>query len=592
MPPNDQLQISKTLAVPRSIAARTVFVAGTKGSGKTYTAGVMAEEMLAAGIHVLILDPLGVWWGLRHDASGGPGGYPIVILGGEHADVPLLPTGGEAVAEYVVRSGQSCIVDMSGFDSDAEQDRFVTALLKRLFRLKATDKAALHLVMDEADMFAPQQPVPGQQVMLGATKTIVTKGRSRGLSMTMITQRPQSISTALRDESDVFLCHRIQGPRAADAVQGWVEQHATREDAKSFMGSLATLENGECWVWSPQFLKTFERVRVRAKRTFDSSRTPDPGETARKPKAAAKVDLDKLTTEMRATAEAVKASDPTALRKRVADLERELAAKPAAAPSKVERVEVPAVSPAAIKRVEDVVGRLEREGQRRVEAAETLRASGEQLQATAREFSAALRSAASAPAKGGLSPTTVARPVAPALTRRLPPPASDATGREALTGPERKIVDAIAWMETIGVPEPEQPAVAFRAGYTMGGGAWNNPRGALRSKGLVEYVGDRLKLTEAGRVVAVYPDAPPTTEALHDSILNVLPGPEGKLLRPLLAAYPNGLTNEQLAEASGYATGGGAYNNPRGRLRTLGLIEYAAGVVRARDILFPAMAGA
>jgi DNA helicase HerA-like ATPase len=32
--------------------------------------------------------------------------------------------------------------------------------------------------------------------------------------------------------------------------------------------------------------------------------------------------------------------------------------------------------------------------------------------------------------------------------------------------------------------------------------------------------------------------------------------------------------------------GGGAYNNPRGRLKTLGLIEYGAGTVVARDILF------
>jgi hypothetical protein len=30
----------------------------------------------------------------------------------------------------------------------------------------------------------------------------------------------------------------------------------------------------------------------------------------------------------------------------------------------------------------------------------------------------------------------------------------------------------------------------------------------------------------------------------------------------------------------------GAYNNPRGRLRSLGLIEYQSGRLRARDLLF------
>ncbi|HXG36543.1 MAG TPA: hypothetical protein VNL15_06215 [Dehalococcoidia bacterium] len=52
-------------------------------------------------------------------------------------------------------------------------------------------------------------------------------------------------------------------------------------------------------------------------------------------------------------------------------------------------------------------------------------------------------------------------------------------------------------------------------------------------------------------------------------------------------AYPESLTNEELAAAAGYAQGG-AFNNPKGRLRTLGLITYPTpGMVRAADLLFP-----
>jgi DNA helicase HerA-like ATPase len=148
---------------PPRIAARTNFIAGTKGSGKTYTAGVMVGGDARPACTVVILDPLGVWWGLRHDAGGGPGGYPIVILGGEHGDRPLLPTAGEIVAEYIVRSGQSVILDMSGFASNAEQDRFVTDLLHKLFRLKAAEKSALHLMIDEADMFVPRAAADGER---------------------------------------------------------------------------------------------------------------------------------------------------------------------------------------------------------------------------------------------------------------------------------------------------------------------------------------------------------------------------------------------------------------------------------------------
>lgn len=155
-----------------------------------------------------------------------------------------------------------------------------------------------------------------------------------------------------------------------------------------------------------------------------------------------------------------------------------------------------------------------------------------------------------------------------------------------MTGPEQRILDAIAWMESIGVTEPEQTAVAFLAGYTIGGGAWNNPRGRLRTNGLIEYRGDNLALTEAGRALARQPETPLTTEELHQAVMQRLPGPERKLLQVLLDVYPEAISNEELAQRSGYAQGGGAFNNPRGRLRTLGLVEYVQGGVKARGILF------
>jgi hypothetical protein len=42
-----------------------------------------------------------------------------------------------------------------------------------------------------------------------------------------------------------------------------------------------------------------------------------------------------------------------------------------------------------------------------------------------------------------------------------------------------------------------------------------------------------------------------------------------------------------VAEAANYTYGAGAFNNPRGRLRSLGLIEYVGGQLRAADALFP-----
>jgi len=55
----------------------------------------------------------------------------------------------------------------------------------------------------------------------------------------------------------------------------------------------------------------------------------------------------------------------------------------------------------------------------------------------------------------------------------------------------------------------------------------------------------------------------------------------------LIDVYPEALDNTELARRAGYEPGGGAFNNPRGRLRTLGLVDYPErGMVVARPVLF------
>lgn len=79
-----------------------------------------------------------------------------------------------------------------------------------------------------------------------------------------------------------------------------------------------------------------------------------------------------------------------------------------------------------------------------------------------------------------------ARLLAERLLRRILSRSTEPSS-EGLAGPEQRILDALAWLESVGVAEGEQAAVAFLAGYTVGGGAFNNPRGRLRSLGLVTY---------------------------------------------------------------------------------------------------------
>lgn len=105
----------------------------------------------------------------------------------------------------------------------------------------------------------------------------------------------------------------------------------------------------------------------------------------------------------------------------------------------------------------------------------------------------------------------------------------------------------------------------------------------------MEYVpGDKIRLTDEGRRFAVAPDTPLDAKELQSFVMERLPGPEQRILRVLLDHYPNAISNEDCAASCDppYQSGGGAYNNPRGRLRSLGLIEYVGGKLRAKPLLF------
>lgn len=75
-----ELRISADLTLPREAVTETFAILAKRGVGKTYTASVLVEEMLKAGLPVVVVDPIGVWWGLRASADGQSAGLPIVVI--------------------------------------------------------------------------------------------------------------------------------------------------------------------------------------------------------------------------------------------------------------------------------------------------------------------------------------------------------------------------------------------------------------------------------------------------------------------------------------------------------------------------------
>jgi uncharacterized protein len=99
--------------------------------------------------------------------------------------VPLELAAGQVIADLVVDEGISAVLDLAHFRK-GEQTRFTTDFAERLYH---RNRAPLQLVLDEADAFALQRPMKGQERMLGAVEDLVRRGRARGIGVTLVTQR-------------------------------------------------------------------------------------------------------------------------------------------------------------------------------------------------------------------------------------------------------------------------------------------------------------------------------------------------------------------------------------------------------------------
>ena len=263
-------------------------IVGTSGSGKTYAAKGLAERLMDGGGRVCVVDPLGVWWGLRTAADGtSPSPYPVTVFGGRHADVALDPGMGVTLGRLVGTRAMACVVDVSDFGSAAARRAFVTAFTKALYE---ANTEPLHLILDEADLWAPQRAQSGGHELLGRIEEIVRRGRVRGFVPWLITQRPAVLHKDVLSQADILVSMRLTASQDRDAVGRWIEGQADRTEGRRILAALPRLARGEGWVWAPGN-DVLARVAFPRIRTLDSSQTPRREALAGAPRLLAPLDV-------------------------------------------------------------------------------------------------------------------------------------------------------------------------------------------------------------------------------------------------------------------------------------------------------------
>ncbi len=591
-----KLRISPDLSLPLDFVTSTQAILAKKGKGKTYKASVEAEELLDAGQQIVAIDPTGAWWGLRSSADGRSAGYPIIIFGGEHADVALEPTAGEVIADAIASEHFSAVIDLTLFRK-GEALRFMATFLETLYR---KNRAALHLFIDEADVVAPQKTFgPDEARVLGACEDIVRRGRIRGIGCTLITQRPQVLNKNVLSQVDMLTALGMNHPKDIGAIKEWVAVHGDEAKAKQMISDLPALPQGEAWIWAPA-ADIFKRVTFRDRRTFDSGKTPKAGETRAAPKVIAAVDIARLGQTIAATVEQQKANDPKALKARVAELEKQIAARPS---EKVEKREpAPKLDSKQLAGINKIATLLVKEGDRLVTAIGSLDAQRDRLaQAQQAIVSETGNLVTMIGRLTNVSPIHQKEIDAKykGLPNRAPftPSPHPVAGVHRAEG-ERTIAQRRASAGETALPIGERATLSALIQYPDGlerrqltvlTSYKRSTRDAyiarLRDRGFVDTNGDRVLATDAGRDALPDAEALPVGAALQQFWFAKLPAGEAEILKILVEVYPEPIRKDALDESTGFKRSTRDAYLSRLAAKEL-VVEPGRGEVRAVDTLF------
>lgn len=202
-----------------------VFITGKSGSGKSYTVGVIIEELIKKKIPVIIIDRHGEYSTLKllnrenipddeefFDKNDKDHHFAQNII--EFGDSQFTPNADLAL-EYLliadmkelVVSGNAILINLRGLDISA-QENYIAQFCNRLYKASANLREKIpphYLFIDEAHLFAGKSKNDSVEIL----KLSAQEGRKFGHNLVIITQKPQLLDTTIRAQIGTWIIHKL-----------------------------------------------------------------------------------------------------------------------------------------------------------------------------------------------------------------------------------------------------------------------------------------------------------------------------------------------------------------------------------------------
>lgn len=576
---------------PVSLGSQGNAVLGIRASGKSYLGTLLGERLMDAGIPIIAFDPIGVWRYLKVPGPKGVG-YPVVVAGGEHGDLPLTPDGAPEIVRAAMQAGVSLVLDLYSMKLSKADWRRIVERCVRVLLYENKAHGLRHVFIEEAAEFAPQIVGRDYGTVYAEIEKLARMGGNALLGYTLISQRAEQVNKAVLELCDNLFLFRQKGRRSLESLSKWLDIGSAK-GSNAIIASLPTLPQGVCWAW-PAGHDTPVQIDVPTKRSFHPDRSKMHGDLVEEIVNRSAVDVSSFVETMKSglekiTAEA-QANDPKRLKARIADLEREKAKAP---PTEQIIVNASAEQIEKARREGFAQGRSEGYDQGNAQgqaigyshAAEQMTAIAIELNAiaeTRREQTAGFTKRIAEINKStetiisGNIPTPAPAPrqsvvkVAPAPVQREAKVSTVPPSGEPI-GAEKKPLAILARVYPGGYTEAQW---AIMAGFKRSGGTWGTYKSRLRAAGRIEERANLWYATEKGCAdVGAGGEPMPEPGSALVAWWSERIGAERKILEFLAAAYPWDISHQGIADALDMTANGGTFGTYLSRLRSNGLIE-------------------
>lgn len=187
-----------------------VSIFARSGGGKSNLAALFIEQALEQGVQVCVVEPIEEWWTLKTE-------FDSVVWVGEGGDIPLHP-GSASLYAKMLEDGCNLVVTVSTGDEFKDKD-FAASLLWGLYTRWKKIRRPMLLVLEEADVYAPQMWASTDRLCLSRVITLAKRGRKLGINPIFLSQRPADIHKSVISQSNITFIGGFTTPQDLEAVR-------------------------------------------------------------------------------------------------------------------------------------------------------------------------------------------------------------------------------------------------------------------------------------------------------------------------------------------------------------------------------------